>query len=104
MRRLVGGHGIAPSTVEALDAVQALSAELLAVRALLGDRWEDVPVVLDPSRVELLGYAEPAPPPARSDPGPPPVAAPPRPTPPPPPLPLASLPQQYPNPKSTSPG
>ncbi len=51
--RLVGGHGIAPSTVEALDAVQALSAELLAVRELLTGPEAAVRLVTTPERVVL---------------------------------------------------
>jgi arsenite-transporting ATPase len=51
--RLVGGPGLASSTVEALDAVQALSRELLAVRELLTGAGAAVRLVTTPERVVL---------------------------------------------------
>ena len=51
--RIVGGHGIAPSTVEALDALQSLSRDLLAVRELITGPQAAVRLVTTPERVVL---------------------------------------------------
>lgn len=51
--RLVGGHGVAPDAVEALDALQSLSRRLLAVRELLTGPWAAVRLVTTPERVVL---------------------------------------------------
>ena len=51
--RLVGGHGVAPDAVEALDAVQTLSRRLLAVRELLTGPQAAVRLVTTPERVVL---------------------------------------------------
>jgi arsenite-transporting ATPase len=51
--RLVGGRGVAPDAVEALDALQSLSAQLLAVRELLTGPQAAVRLVTTPERVVL---------------------------------------------------